>query len=50
VRGDVLARAVELEQGPQLGRLLAEIDEARFAGEVSTPDEAVALAVRLREP
>ncbi len=48
VRGDVLARALHLEQGPQLGRLLAEIDEARFAGEVSTPDEAIALAERLR--
>ena len=49
VRGDVLARALTLDDGPQLGRLLAAIDEARFAGEVSTPDEAIALAASLRE-
>ena len=39
----------DLDDGPQLGRLLAAIDEARFAGEVATPDEAIALAARLRE-
>ncbi|HEY1540223.1 MAG TPA: HD domain-containing protein [Solirubrobacteraceae bacterium] len=50
VRGDVLARAIELADGPQLGRLLAAIDEARFAGEISTPDEAIAFAARLRDP
>ncbi len=49
VRGDKLAAALELEDGPEVGRLLAEIDEARFAGEVSTGDEALALAARLRE-
>jgi poly(A) polymerase len=49
VRGDVLAAALELEDGPELGRLLAEIDEARFAGEVATADEAIALAARLRD-
>ena len=49
IRGDALAAALDLDEGPQLGRLLAAIDEARFAGEVSTPDEAVALAARLRE-
>jgi putative nucleotidyltransferase with HDIG domain len=49
VRGDVLALALDLDDGPQLGRLLAAIDEARFAGEVSAPDEAIALAARLRE-
>ena len=48
VRGDVLARALELDDGPQLGRLLAAIDEARFAGEIVTPDEAIALAAGLR--
>ena len=35
--------------GRELGRLLAAIDEARFAGEVATPDEAIALAERLRD-
>jgi poly(A) polymerase len=49
VRGNVLAKALELDDGPRLGRLLAEIDEARFAGEVGTPEEAVALAARLLE-
>ena len=49
VRGDALARALELDDGPKLGRLLAAIDEARFAGEVSTPGEAIALAASLRE-
>jgi poly(A) polymerase len=49
VRGDKLAAALGLEDGPELGRLLAEIDEARFAGEVSTHAEALALAARLRE-
>ena len=49
VRGDVLAAALGIEGGPQLGRLLAEIDEARFAGDVTTADEAIALAARLCE-
>jgi putative nucleotidyltransferase with HDIG domain len=46
VRGDELAAALDIESGPELGRLLAEIDEARFAGELATPDEAVAFAAR----
>jgi putative nucleotidyltransferase with HDIG domain len=49
VRGDALAAALALDDGPQLGRLLAEIDEARFAGEIATPEEAVTLAARLLE-
>jgi poly(A) polymerase len=49
VRGDVLASALELEPGPELGRLLAELEEAVFAGEVTTADEAVDLARRLRQ-
>lgn len=44
VRGDELAAALGLRPGPELGRLLAAIDEARFAGEVSTPEQAVAWA------
>jgi len=47
VRGDELARALGIKPGPELGRLLAAIDEARYVGEVATPDEAVALARRL---
>jgi len=50
VRGNRLAATLGIESGPQLGRLLAEIDAARFAGEVSTPEEAVAFAARLRQP
>ncbi len=44
VRGDELARALGIRPGPRLGGLLAEIAEARFAGEVSDGDEAIALA------
>jgi poly(A) polymerase len=44
LRGDELAAEVGIAPGPELGRLLAEIAEARFAGEVSTRDEAIALA------
>jgi tRNA nucleotidyltransferase/poly(A) polymerase len=47
VRGDELAAALDIEPGPRLGQLLEAIAEARFTGEVSTPDEAVALARRL---
>jgi poly(A) polymerase len=49
VRGNELSRALGLDAGPQLGRLLAAIDEARFAGEVETPQDAIAFAARLRE-
>jgi hypothetical protein len=44
VRGNQLAQALGVRPGPQLGELLAAIDAARYAGEVSTPDEAIALA------
>ncbi|MDX6725910.1 MAG: poly(A) polymerase [Baekduia sp.] len=44
IRGDELARALEIRRGPRLGELLAAIDEARYAGEVTTPAEAIALA------
>ena len=30
-----------IQPGPRLGELLGEIDEARFAGELSTPAQAV---------
>jgi len=49
VRGDALARALEIDDGPLLGRLLAAIDEARYAGEVSSAGEAIALAASLCE-
>lgn len=44
IRGDQLARALGLAPGPRLGELLEAIDEARFAGEVTNADEAVAFA------
>jgi poly(A) polymerase len=44
VRGDDLARALEIAPGPRLGELLEAITEAQFAGEVATREEAVALA------
>jgi poly(A) polymerase len=49
VRGDVLARELGLAPGPRLGELLEAIAEARYAGEVATPEAAVALARRLLE-
>jgi tRNA nucleotidyltransferase/poly(A) polymerase len=47
VRGDELAAALGMRPGPGLGALLGELTEARYAGEVSTRDEAVALAREL---
>ena len=44
VRGTDLAEALGIEPGPQLGELLGAIDEAAYAGEVNTPQEAVELA------
>ena len=41
VRGDELARAVGMTPGPELGRILAELEEATFAGEVGSADEAI---------
>jgi len=49
IRGDALAAELELADGREIGRLLAEIDEARFAGEIATREEALALAGRLLE-
>ena len=44
MRGDELARELGIAPGPRLGELLAALDEERYAGEVATPEEAVALA------
>jgi putative nucleotidyltransferase with HDIG domain len=46
VAGDELAAAVGIEPGPELGRLLEEIEAAVFCGEVTTPDGAIELARR----
>jgi putative nucleotidyltransferase with HDIG domain len=44
VRGDVLARALEIEPGPALGELLAAIAREAYAGTLRTPEDAVAFA------
>jgi poly(A) polymerase len=44
VRGDELAAELGIRQGPQLGELLAALDEAGFAGEIATREQALALA------
>jgi putative nucleotidyltransferase with HDIG domain len=49
VRGDELARELGIERGPEIGRLLAQLEEARFTGEIETRDEAIQLARTLRE-
>ena len=50
LRGDELARAVGLRPGRELGRILAELEEASFAGEISSRDQAIALARELVSP
>jgi poly(A) polymerase len=47
VRGDQLASELRIEPGPELGRLLGEIEAAVFGGEVTTREEAVDLARRI---
>jgi len=47
VRGDELAAELELEAGPRLGALLSELEEARFAREIATREDAVAHARRI---
>jgi putative nucleotidyltransferase with HDIG domain len=44
LRGDELATELGITPGPALGRLLAELEAARFAGEVASRAEAVAHA------
>jgi poly(A) polymerase len=49
LRGDELAREAGIEPGPELGRVLAELQEAAYAGEIDSREEAVDLARRLRQ-
>ncbi|MGN6187999.1 MAG: HDIG domain-containing metalloprotein [Conexibacter sp.] len=49
VRGDELADALGIARGPRLGTLLAELEEAAYAGEVATREQAVAYARALLE-
>jgi poly(A) polymerase len=48
VRGDILARELGLDSGPELGLLVEKLREAAFTGEATTQEEALALARRLR--
>ena len=48
LRGDELAAELGLAEGPELGELLAELEAAQYAAEVSTREEALARARALR--
>jgi poly(A) polymerase len=48
VRGDELADELGIEPGPELGRLLRELEQAAYVGEAGTREQAIALARRLR--
>jgi poly(A) polymerase len=48
LRGDELAREASIEPGPELGRVLGELREAAYAGEVENREDAIELARRLR--
>jgi tRNA nucleotidyltransferase/poly(A) polymerase len=48
IAGDELAAAIGIEPGPELGRLIGEIEAAVYTGEVESADDAVALARRLQ--
>jgi poly(A) polymerase len=47
LRGDELARALGIPPGPEIGRLLGQLEEDAFAGELGTPEQAVARAREL---
>jgi poly(A) polymerase len=48
VRGDELAAELGIEHGPELGRLLDELAEAAYAGQVTDRRQAIDLARTLR--
>jgi putative nucleotidyltransferase with HDIG domain len=47
LRGDVLARELGIEPGPQLGSLLQDLCEAQYAGEVNDDRQALDYARRM---
>ncbi len=49
LRGDELASALGVRPGPLIGDLLHQLEEARFAGEVDSREEAIEHARRLLE-
>jgi hypothetical protein len=44
IAGDALARALGIEPGPQLGRLMAELTAAAYADEIGTDESLLAHA------
>jgi tRNA nucleotidyltransferase/poly(A) polymerase len=48
LRGDELARELGLPHGPELGTLLAQLEEDRFAGAIRTREDALRRARELR--
>jgi poly(A) polymerase len=49
LRGDELAREHGIDRGPELGRVLAALEEATYAGEVTTREDALRFARALRD-
>ena len=49
IRGDELASEIGIDQGPELGMLIEEIEAAVFASDVNTRDDAIALARTIHE-
>jgi poly(A) polymerase len=47
IRGDDILRALGIRPGPDVGRALAELEEAAFAGEIRTREEAIERAREL---
>lgn len=47
LRGDELARALHLGPGPEIGRILQELEEASFTGDVTTREDAIERARQL---
>ncbi len=47
LRGDQLARALGIQLGPRIGSVLRALEEARFAGEIATQEQAIELARQL---
>lgn len=50
IRGDELGSALGIRPGPLLGELLHELEEAAYAGEVSSREEAIGYARRRAQP
>lgn len=50
IAGDELARAIGIDPGPELGRIIAEIEAGVFTGDVETAEQAIEYANRLRDP